>query len=49
MEIIIKPAGKGEAIVILNKEGYIKEGLRQLSVQKHYKPLFINPTEQYQR
>ena len=37
--IIIKPADKGEAIVILNKEDYIKEGERQLQQQQHYKKL----------
>ena len=38
-DIIIKPADKGGAIVILNKEDYIKEGMRQLSNTNHYKEL----------
>ena len=38
-DIIIKPADKGGAIVILNREDYIKEGLRQLSNTNHYKEL----------
>ena len=37
--IIIKPSDKGGAIVILNKEDYIKEGERQLQQQQHYKKL----------
>ena len=39
MDIIIKPADKGEAIVIQNKEDYITEGERQLEQQQHYKKL----------
>ena len=38
-DIIIKPADKGVAIIILNKEDYIKEGMRQLSNTNHYKEL----------
>ena len=38
-DIIIKPADKGGAIVILNKEDYIKEGERQLQQDQHYKKL----------
>ena len=38
-DIIIKPADKGGAIVILNKEDYIKEGERQLQQEQHYKKL----------
>ena len=38
-DIIIKPADKGGAIVILNKEDYIKKGMRQLSNINHYKEL----------
>ena len=37
--IVIKPADKGGAIVIMNKEDYVKECLRQLSDKKHYKKL----------
>lgn len=38
-DIIIKPADKGGNIVILNRQDYINEGLRQLSDQNYYKEL----------
>ena len=38
-EIIIKPADKGGAIVIMDKLDYIKEGERQLQQLQHYKKL----------
>ena len=38
-EIVIKPADKGGAIVIMDKIDYIKEGERQLQQQQHYKKL----------
>ena len=38
-DIVIKPADKGGAIVIMNKDDYIKEGIRQLSNTNHYKKL----------
>ena len=34
--IIVKPADKGGAVVILNREDYIAEGIRQLSDSKFY-------------
>lgn len=37
--IIIKPADKGGAIVVLNKQDYIKEGYRQLNNKSHYTKL----------
>ena len=37
--IVIKPADKGGAIVIMNKQDYIDEGLRQLANKDHYKEL----------
>ena len=36
-EIIIKPADKGSAIVLMNKDDYLREGYRQLSDEKFYK------------
>lgn len=38
-EIVIKPADKGNATVILDRAQYLGEGLRQLSVAEHYRPL----------
>jgi len=35
-DIVIKPADKGSAVVIQNKEDYIKEGLRQLGDRNFY-------------
>ena len=37
--IIIKPADKGGATVIMNKKDYIQEANRQLSNTLHYKKL----------
>ncbi|XP_066291082.1 uncharacterized protein [Branchiostoma lanceolatum] len=36
-DILIKPADKGSAVVIMTREDYIKETLRQLSNTNHYK------------
>ena len=38
-EIVIKPADKGNAIVIMDREQYVWEGERQLNISDHYKPL----------
>ena len=37
-EIIIKPADKGRKVVIMNRQDYIAEGLRQLSDRNFYTP-----------
>ena len=37
--IVIKPADKGNAVVIMDREQYIWEGLRQLNNSEHYKKL----------
>lgn len=45
-QIIIKPADKGSAIVILDREQYLQEGYRQLNDKKYYskltKPIYLN-------
>ncbi len=46
-DIIIKPADKGSAVVVLNKQDYIEEGMRQLSDTKFYKKLDYDPTETF--
>jgi len=43
-DIIIKPADKGGAIVIMDKSQYIAEANRQLEDTNFYKPLRSNPT-----
>ena len=45
--IIIKPADKGAAVVVMNREDYLKEGYRQLSDPLFYRALVEDPTEQY--
>ena len=46
--IVIKPADKGGAIVIMNKEDYKEEGIRQLKKIEHYKKL-ENPTSEIKK
>ena len=46
-DIVIKPADKGGNIVIMNREDYIKEGLKQLSDNNHYEMLEEDPTQNY--
>ena len=45
-DIIIKPADKGIAIVILEKESYINEGQRQLNDTKFYEKTNSNHTDE---
>ena len=49
--IIIKPADKGSAIVIMDREDYIYEANKQLNVKRHYKeieePLFQRNCETF--
>ena len=45
--IVIKPADKGGNIVIMNKEDYIQEGLRQLSDHNFYEELEEDPIQNY--
>ena len=37
--VIIKPADKGSAVVIMDREDYLKEGMRQLSDLNFYGPV----------
>ena len=46
-EIVIKPADKGGAIVIMNKEDYLNEGYRQLNDPVFYREIQRNPTNKY--
>ncbi|CAN7939219.1 unnamed protein product [Ixodes hexagonus] len=46
-DIIIKPADKGGAVVVLNKTDYLEEGMRQLNDRSFYKPLDTDPTDEY--
>ena len=43
-DIIIKPADKGSAVVILDRESYINEGQRQLNDTKFYEKTTSNHT-----
>ena len=45
--VVIKPADKGGNIVIMKKQDYIQEGLRQLSNSSHYEILEEDPTQEY--
>ncbi|CAN7951161.1 unnamed protein product [Ixodes pacificus] len=46
-DIVIKPADKGGAIVIMNSDDYLAEGLRQLNDPKFYKHLTCDPTSHH--
>lgn len=46
-DIVIKPADKGGAIVLLNKEDYVEEANRQLSNASFYKALPNDPTDNF--
>ena len=46
-DIVIKPADKGSAVVVLRKEDYINEADRQLRNEDHYRKLENNPTALY--
>lgn len=46
-DIIIRPADKGGAVVIMNKSNYAAEAHRQLADATFYKRLDHDPTEQY--
>ena len=46
-DIVIKPADKGSAVVVLSKEDYLKEADWQLNNQDYYQKLDVDPTHQY--
>lgn len=48
-DIVIKPADKGGAIVIINQHDYIKEAHRQLSDSSFYKLLENDPTVEFKQ
>ena len=47
--IVIKPADKGGAIVVMNEEDYIKEAERQLHDEQHYAKLTQDPANAFKR
>ena len=44
-DIVIKPADKGSAVVVMSREDYVAEANRQLSDDQYYHPLDTDPTE----
>lgn len=45
MDIVIKPADKGSATVVMSKEMYMTEAHRELSDHRYYRKLSEDPTE----
>ena len=48
-DIIIKPADKGSAVVIMQREDYLREGYEQLSDPKFYRKLEHEPTADFHK
>ena len=46
-DIIIKPADKGSAVVVMRRQDYLKEGYKQLSDPKFYRKLDNEPTADF--
>ena len=46
-DVVIKPADKGSAVVVLSREDYIEKAQSQLSNTDHYKKLASDPTPIY--
>ena len=46
-DMVIKPADKGSAVVIMSTEDYIAEAERQLGNSTHYQQLLSNPTDMF--
>ncbi|KAH6940807.1 hypothetical protein HPB50_007026 [Hyalomma asiaticum] len=47
-DIVINLVDKGDAIVILNKSDYTKEGIRQPNYKHFYKPFESDPTTEHE-
>ena len=47
--IVIKPADKGSAVVVLDRETYLREGYKQLSDTAYYQKLDYDPTTEYSK
>ena len=45
--IVIKKANKGSAVVIMNRDDYVKEGLRQLNDDKYYLKTDLDLTQEH--
>ena len=48
-DIVIKPADKGGALIIMNSKDYLKEGSRQLNDTNYYQKLNMDPTEDHEK
>ncbi|XP_071161127.1 uncharacterized protein [Mytilus edulis] len=46
-DIVIKPADKGSAVVVMDKSNYVQEAIRQLDDDRFYKKLNSDPTLQF--
>ena len=47
-DIVIKPADKGGALVIMDSKDYFPEGMRRLNDRNYYQKLNRNPTEEHE-
>jgi flagellar basal body-associated protein FliL len=47
LHIIIKPADKGSAVVVMDKSTYIREAERQLCDDRFYNKLDKDPTKKF--
>ncbi len=45
-DLVIKKADKGQSTVVIDKQGYIQEGHRQLQSSSHYCPIDTNLTDE---
>lgn len=48
-DVVIKPADKGGGIVVMDKDKYLEEGIRQLSNTQFYQHLEADPTPAHQK